>query len=330
MPGLESFSTSTLPLHKRLDYWNDLNGNTPSPTVTDTLDLTSFCPSVTRTIVDRLWLGMICSSPGVVHHAREHVARTREAIFFLKIQLEGTSRHQQDGRIALLEAGDFTLVDSTRPYQMSFEVPNKVLVLGIGDALLRRHLTSPEGLVAIKMCGRESLNRILSDFAMGLWTQCNGLNVESVGGNLVNAVLCLTSAAYAEVADAHPVGSAHLEALRMRIIHYIEKHLDDCELSPTSIAAMLARSSRYVHAVFTRGDETISRYILRRRLEECARVLASASHRARSVSAIAYDHGFSSCTNFGKVFRERYGMTPTEYRQQHSPERGNGRRALGR
>lgn len=317
MPGLESFNTGSLPVHKRLDYWNELNSSTPSPTFTDTTELVNFCPSMVRTSVDRLWLGLVCSSASVVHHAREHVARTREALFFLKVQVQGCSRHQQDGRIAELEVGDFTLVDSTRPYQMSFEAANKVLVLGIADSMLRRHVAYPEGLVAIRMSGQESLNNILSDFAMGLWRQYSGLDVDSVGGNLVNALLSLTAAAYAGVADAHPVGSAHMEALRLRIIHYIEKHLDDSDLSPKSIAAMMARSCRYVHAIFTRGDETISRYILRRRLEECARILGSSAHRMRSISAIAFDYGFSSCTNFGKVFRERYGVTPTEYRQEH-------------
>lgn len=326
MPGVESFSTETLPPHKRLEYWNDLNSSTPSPTVTDAAAVASFCPSLTRTSVERLWVGLACSSPSVVHHAREHVARTRDALFFLKIQLEGTSRYAQDGRVAELQAGDFTLVDSTRPYQMSFDGANKVLVLGMTDTMLRRHVTCPESLVAIRMCGQDSLNGILSDFALGLWRQFSGLNVDSVGGNLVNAVLCLTAAAYADVAAARPLGSAHLEALRLRIVHYIEKHLDDSELSPRSIAAMLGRSSRYVHSIFTRGDETIARYILRRRLEECERALASSSQSRRSVSAIAFDYGFSSCTNFGKVFRERYGMTPTEYRQQHCPPGARGRR----
>jgi AraC family transcriptional regulator, positive regulator of tynA and feaB len=317
MPGLESFSTASLPVHRRLEYWNDLNGNAPSPTVTDATQLSNFCPSLSRTSVDYLWLGVVCSSPAVVHHAHEHVARTREALFFLHIQLQGSSRHQQDGRVAELQMGDFTLLDSTRPYQMTFDAANEVLVLGIADAMLRRHLACPERLAAIRMSGQESLNSLLSDFALGLWRRSEGLELGSAGDNLANALLSLTAAAYAGVEDTAPVGSAHLEALRLSIIHHIEKHLCDCDLSPNSIAAMLKRSARYVHAIFTRGDETVSRYILRRRLEECARVLASRPHRARSVSAIAFDYGFSSCTNFGKVFREHYGVTPTEYRQEH-------------
>jgi AraC family transcriptional regulator, positive regulator of tynA and feaB len=128
-------------------------------------------------------------------------------------------------------------------------------------------------------------------------------------------------------------GSAHMEAMRLRIVHYIERHLSDCDLSPQSIAVMLKISPRYVHTIFTRGDETVSRYILRRRLEESARVLCATSHRACSVSTIAFDHGFASCTNFGKVFREHYGVTPTEYRHEHlgsGCHRGEERSAAAR
>ena len=316
MPGLESFSTADLAVHMRLDYWNGLHSRVIVPTVTDVTDIGCFAPCMTRAAVGGLWVAQMQSSASVVHHGREHVARTQEELFFLKIQLEGSARLSQDGREARLEVGDFSLMDSTRPYHMTFDAPNKMLVFGIPHTLLKRQLANPERLVGTSMAYGDNLNSILSDFAMRLWRQCE-LGVDRQSVNLASALLSLTAASYDKLAEARATGSAHLEALRLRIIHHIERHLGDCELSPQSIAAMLATSSRYVHSIFTRGDETVSRYILRRRLEESARLLASSSHRSLSVSAIAFDYGFASCTNFGKVFREHYGMTPTEYRHEH-------------
>lgn len=313
---MESFNTAGLAVHTRLDYWNGLHSKAIVPTVTDASDMSNFAPSMTRASVGSLWVAQMYSSASVVHHGREHVARTHAELFFLKIQQHGSARFFQDGRATSLQAGDFTLIDSTRPYHMTFDAPNKMLVFGIPQALLKRQLAHPERLVATSMGYGESLNGLLSDFASRLWRQCE-LGVNGSAASLASALLNLTAAAYDKLADAQALGSTHLEALRLRIIHHIEKHLGDCELSPQSIAAMLATSSRYVHSIFTRGDETVSRYILRRRLEESARLLASSSHRSLSVSAIAFDYGFASCTNFGKVFREHYGMTPTEYRHEH-------------
>jgi AraC-like DNA-binding protein len=315
MPGFEVFQTRELAPQRRLEYWNELACNTFTPVVADTADIIHFTPSLIRARMGALCLGLVRSSPSIVHHGREHVARTREAMFFLHVQITGSSWNHQDGREALLEAGDFTLFDSTRPYKMSLDAANKVLVVGIPDALLRRQLPHPEGVTAMRMAYGETLNRVLSDFSQSYWRQCR-LDAEAAEITLTSALLSLLAGAYTRRHRAGEAGSAHIEAMRLRIVHHVEQHLGDPELSPKSIAAVLKTSPRYVHTIFTRDDETLCRYILRRRLEESARLLGAASHRSLSVSAIAFDHGFASGTNFGKVFRERFGITPTEYRRQ--------------
>jgi AraC-like DNA-binding protein len=58
-------------------------------------------------------------------------------------------------------------------------------------------------------------------------------------------------------------------------------------------------TTRYLHHLFSDQDETVARYILRRRLEACSRALLSPSQRGRTVTAIAFDYGFNSPTHFG-------------------------------
>jgi AraC-like DNA-binding protein len=316
MPGFEVFQTRQMAPQKRLEYWNELACNTFTPIVADADDIEHFTPSLIRARMGQLCLGMVSSSPSLVHHAREHVARTREAMFFLNVQISGSSRSFQDGREAFLQTGDFTVFDSSRPFRMRMEKSNRVLVVGIPDALLRRHLPQPERFTAMRMEYRENLNRVLSDFSRSYWRQCR-LDAESAETTLTHALLSLLASAYVHLHQTDASGSAHIEAMRLRIVHHIERHLGDSDLSPSTIAAILKTSPRYVHTIFTRDEETLCRYILRRRLEESARLLRAASHRALSVSTIAFDHGFASGTNFGKVFRQRYGLTPSEYRRQH-------------
>jgi AraC-like DNA-binding protein len=55
---------------------------------------------------------------------------------------------------------------------------------------------------------------------------------------------------------------------------------------------------------------------LRRRLEECARAISDAAQRSRTVTEIAFLHGFNNASHFGRVFRERYGATPSDYRRR--------------
>ena len=106
-------------------------------------------------------------------------------------------------------------------------------------------------------------------------------------------------------------GTAH----RIRIINYIESHLHDPDLTPTRVAEACKMTPRYLHHLFSGQEETVARYILRRRLDACSRALGSSAQRGRSVTAIAFDHGFNSPTHFGRVFRAKFGMTPREFRQ---------------
>jgi AraC-like DNA-binding protein len=64
--------------------------------------------------------------------------------------------------------------------------------------------------------------------------------------------------------------------------------LRDPDLRLTSIAAKTRLSSRYLRLIFAASDETGSAYILRRRLEECAREFANPERAHQSITQIAF------------------------------------------
>lgn len=98
---------------------------------------------------------------------------------------------------------------------------------------------------------------------------------------------------------------------------YIEQHLRDPELSPCAIADRLKLSSRYLRMIFATSSETVSAYILRRRLEECARQMSDPRWGRHSIAEIAFAWGFNSAPHFTRSFRERYGLSPRHYRRQN-------------
>jgi AraC family transcriptional activator of tynA and feaB len=103
---------------------------------------------------------------------------------------------------------------------------------------------------------------------------------------------------------------------REQIHSYIELHLHDPSLTPSSVAAAVHLSSRRIHQLFEADAETVGAYILRRRLEECARAMADVSQCSRTITEIAFLHGFNNASHFGRVFRERYNSTPRDYRRR--------------
>jgi AraC-like DNA-binding protein len=250
-----------------------------------------------------------------VQRSPGHIARSGETAFLLELQLEGTSIARQGGRDARLDAGDFTLLDSARPFEVRCAAPMKLLVLKVPRALLGKYLGCPEAMAAIHMCARRASNELTSRFLRDLWRWSNTARADSCRSeHAARAALELIACAYGALPDARAdVGAAG--AHRIRVIDYVETHLSDPDLSPTSIAAALRMSRRYLHRVWKEGDgESLARYVLRRRLEECARALRDPLYVGRSVTAIAFDWGFVGMPHFCSAFREHYGASPSEYR----------------
>ena len=316
MPRLETFSTAELPPHRRLEFWNDLTGSAFTPLVTDPVDRRAFVGRLTRTQVGEIRLAEARSDPAIVRHSRQHVARSREAIFMLCLQLDGVSVNRQQGRESVLRYGDFHLLDSSRPYEVSFQQSNRMLVLSIPHPDLVRRMPNPESVVAIPMSGRNGFAGLLSSLLCNFWQQRRTGDETFLSPRFSEAILDLIASAYASVNATVAEGSSIAIARREQIRGHIETHLHDPTLTPGSIAAAVHLSPRRLHQLFEADGETVGAYILRRRLEECARTMADASQRNRTVTEIAFLHGFNNASHFGRVFRERYQSTPSDYRRR--------------
>jgi AraC-like DNA-binding protein len=126
---------------------------------------------------------------------------------------------------------------------------------------------------------------------------------------------CLTgfvATAYSEAVE--PADSSVLQSRKLRIKHYIEEQLHDPLLRPAEIARRFGISTRYLRLMFESDHEPLSAYLLRRRLERCARLLRDPAWHGQTITDIALRNGFNNLTYFGSAFRKRFGVTPRDYR----------------
>ena len=110
---------------------------------------------------------------------------------------------------------------------------------------------------------------------------------------------------------------------RLLIKEFIELNLVNEWLSPSAIANRFGYTTSYIHQLFKGENESISHYIIRRRVEEASKSLADDSFDGRRIGDIAYSWGFNSLSHFGRAFRSRFGCTPSEYRRLR-PRNGGG------
>jgi len=98
-----------------------------------------------------------------------------------------------------------------------------------------------------------------------------------------------------------------------RAIDHISRSLDQ-ELSLERIAREACFSPFHFHRVFrAMVGETVSGYIRRLRLERAATMLLR--YPETSVTEISLDCGFASPAAFARAFKERFGLSATEYRE---------------
>lgn len=314
MASIELFTTQGLKPRQRRYFWNEVTSRVFTPLTSQPVFPNDFNAQLQRIQLGSLSLSRAISSPAEVIHSVSSARASPEQVFLLHLQAHGSSVNRQDGREAVLMTGDFTLCDSSRPYSVSFDAANDMIVLRITARQLRDRMVQPESFTAQRVCGSSGAGALVSSLLRQLWTESErGLDehlIERLGGNFLD--LLVTALCVRSPLRVHEATTTNARRLRLR--YFIEDHLFDSDLDINTIAMALHISPRYVHLLFEGQGESLGEYILRRRLEESARRLRDPAHAGRPVMEIAFDCGFTDASYFGRCFRRRFAMTPREYR----------------
>ena len=318
MPQMLTMSTEGLPPGKGLEFWNDAACESLTAERADPLDPHGFSGRFTQADFGDVRMIEFSSDAATIQRSRSDIARSRDAMFMVRLQTAGESISRQGGQEVRLQAGDFTLYDGTRPYAIAFQERASMLTLRIPRATLLRHVARPETLVMVGMSGSRGASSLTSRCLQDFW-HCSEQLEPRVTPRMTNVILELIGSAYAALPGADKSSSS--SALQARLFRYIETNLYDMDLTPTSIARALKITPRYLHLLFGGESETAARYILRRRLEKCAEVLADPLQGAHSISDVAWQHGFKTVAHFCRTFREHHGLSPGDWRRTRAVSR---------
>jgi transcriptional regulator GlxA family with amidase domain len=108
-------------------------------------------------------------------------------------------------------------------------------------------------------------------------------------------------------------GTTTAVARRREALVWIRRHLRDPSISVSSVAAAIGVSERHLARAFEETGVGVARTILEMRLDLAHRLLTGAG--APAVQDVGAYCGFVSSAHFGRVFRERFEVTPAEVRR---------------
>jgi AraC-like DNA-binding protein len=231
----------------------------------------------------------------------------------LNVMLSGEIVCRSGGVKMEISAGDLCLFSSQTPVDMFIPRPATLLAMVVSREHLSRYIACPEAVSSVVVSGASGPGALASRFLRDFWTRAEHELDSQLAARFGELALQTVIGAYAGTPEARPERASVLIQHRMRIRAYIEEHLHDPELTPGSVAEALRMTRGYLHRLFSGDSESPARYILRRRLEECHRALGDPMQVGRSVTTIAFEHGFNSLPHFCRVFRAQYGVTPREH-----------------
>jgi AraC-like DNA-binding protein len=314
MPRLETLSTDGVAPTKRVDFWNAAACDALTAQSAEPRSPLTFSGRLSRRDVGELRFVEFSSDAAVIRRSRAHIARSRDAYFIIRMQLTGESISTQDDREVLLKPGDFTLCDCVRPYKVSFGSSASMLALRVSRSSLQRYIGSPEALVHLPISGSVGPGVLASRMIREVWQASDDTLVPEVAPRIANVILELVASAYVGQRAAKVELSCGASSLRVRILMHLDDSLRDPDLTPTKVAKAFRITPRYLHRLFQQQGETVARYVLRRRLERSRAALADPLLGGLSLTRISGEQGFKSLPHFSHVFRQEYGMSPSDYR----------------
>lgn len=315
---MENFRSDTLPLATRATAWNALYSQALNHVDFTPADRHGFAAQLSLGRLGPIQFARMATNRSNIERTRRHIVHGAPRLYSFLLQARGSSVFSQCGQDARLGVGDFALCDSFAPHSFTVDDDSEVIMLRIDAATLKEHLPTPERFCGLHLRSDVGLTGTMSAMVEKLHCQLEGGFTSAYDQRFARGLLDMLAMSYAIGFDQQPDVSAVLKGRQAEVIRHIEDRLRDPRLSPASVAEGLRISPRYMRTVFAATGEKVSAYIIRRRLEECAKQIRNPAWAGHTLTEIAFAWGFNSAAHFTRSFHDHFGMTPRDYRRAGS------------
>ncbi len=314
---MDVYTTAAVPRGARASYWNELYARRFAQVTFSPVGREGFEAELRVGSVGPIGIAQVQSKPTDIERNRAHIDRSESRICSFLLQAHGSGVFFHYGHETRMEEGDFALCDSAAPHRFICSEGTELIILRTSPDVLRSYLPDPEQLCGLRLAANKGITGTAANMARKLWSLAENGMPEKFSAMVARNVLDIMATSYAMAFDTPLSDSSAVSARKLQAKRYIEAHLREPDLTPCTVANALGISPRYLRMLFCGGTENASRYILRRRLEECAKQLSSALWRGHTITEIAFSSGFNSAAHFTRVFRDEYSVTPSQFRHSH-------------
>jgi AraC-like DNA-binding protein len=248
------------------------------------------------------------------------IGRTQELLTdgndSLIVQISSTAGlASQLGREVAVAPGDAIMLSNADVGNYTFPSQCDIVALNVPRAALGPLLRDPDAVLVRAVPRATTALRLLISYS-AILRDARALSTPELGRVAVTHVYDLLAVALGatreadEMAQGRGVRAARLSAFKADI----GQNLCHPDLTVTALARRHGVTPRYVQMLFETEGTTFSEFVRDTRLARSHQMLIDPRYADLSVSAIAYDTGFGDLSHFNHVFRQRYGVAPSEVR----------------
>lgn len=256
-----------------------------------------------------------------------HVSSHRHDYYEFYFFLEGDVNYEIAKISHSLVYGDYLLIPpgiSHRPVFQSTQAPYRRFVLWISAARYEQLCnTCPDFSYAFDYVRKREQYHFRSDFIQ--FQEIQGLLMElieeyrgshafrnlSLNLKLCNFLLHMNRLLYDR---CHQVAPTYSNVLYLNVCDYINNHLEE-DLSLDFLASFFYVSKYHISHIFKDNmGISLHQYVLKKRLQACKNGILSGI----PFNEIFQQYGFSDYSSFYRAFKKEFGLSPTEFREQHT------------
>ena len=302
------------------DGWQSLVSDSFVPLDTEPQRRGGFTGRISARDYDSVVMSQINADPHAVLRTPGLISRTRSDghggtanCFKVSLQLDGHGLLIQDGREMTLAPGTLAIYDTSRPYTLSFDSDFSSYVMMYPQSRVNLPVAAVGQLTATPIGADHQLGAVVAQVISQAGAMLPTLN-RTTGVRLAGNVVDLLTTVMADELTAAG-GVDERQRMWDEITDFIDAHLSDPQLSPSTIAAAHFISVRTLHQVFEGSGETVAGEIRRRRIDRCRTDLADPRQRQTPVAAIGARWGLSDPAHFSRLFRSVVGQPPAGFRR---------------